>query len=111
MLCMYVVCMYVCMYVCMCVCMYVCMYVCVNVCVCVCVCVRACVRACMHACMYVCIVDVEIFAGLNIRGFSPMKFFAEIFSRCILATNVHYLPKAKKFMEKLFAVSSKTAKV
>ena len=28
-------------------------------------------------------VDVERFTGLNIRGFSPMIFFAEILSRCI----------------------------
>ena len=40
-------------------------------------------------------VDVERFARLNIRGFSPMKFFAEILSRC----SVHYLPKAKNSRE------------
>ena len=28
-------------------------------------------------------INVERFAGVNIRGFSPMKFFAEILSRCI----------------------------
>ena len=28
-------------------------------------------------------VDVERFAGLNIRGFSSMKFFTEILSWCI----------------------------
>ena len=28
-------------------------------------------------------VNVEIFAGLNIHGFSPMKFFMEIISQCI----------------------------
>ena len=28
-------------------------------------------------------VNVERFAGLNICSFSPMKFFAEILSRCI----------------------------
>ena len=43
---------------------------------------------------------VERFAGLNIRGFSPMKFFAEIILRhighqCLLFTY------SKKFMGKL----------
>ena len=28
-------------------------------------------------------INVERFAGLNIRGFSPVKFFTEIFLRCL----------------------------
>ena len=43
-------------------------------------------------------VDVERFAGLNIRGFSPLKFFAEIPSRR-MATSVHYLRIAKNSWE------------
>ena len=39
---------------------------------------------------------MERFAGLNIRGFSPVKFFAEIdYLRGSLATGVYYLPMAK----------------
>ena len=34
-----------------------------------------------HLLVYITI-DVETFAGLNISGFSPMKFFAEILSWC-----------------------------
>ena len=51
--------------------------------------------------MYCCLVlsniytvDVERFTGLNICGFSPMKFFVEIL-RGALATSVYYLPVAK----------------
>ena len=41
---------------------------------------------------------MERFAGLNIRGFSPMKFSRKYF-RGALATSVPYLPKAKNSME------------
>ena len=45
-------------------------------------------------------VDVERVTGLNIHGFSPMRFFAEILSQCIaLATSVYYLPIAKNSQE------------
>ena len=37
---------------------------------------------CFCLCNYVCTVDGERFAGLNIRGFSTIKVFMEIFSRC-----------------------------
>ena len=50
-------------------------------------------------------VKAERFTGLNIRGFSPTKFFVELLSRCI-----GHLPKAK-IHGKTFAVSSKTGKV
>ena len=47
-------------------------------------------------------VDVERFAGLNIRSFSPMEVFAEILCGA-LATSVHYLPKAKNSRENFHA--------
>ena len=43
-------------------------------------------------------INVERFAGLNIHGFNPMKFFAEIIS-CALATSVYYLPIVKNSRE------------
>ena len=43
-------------------------------------------------------VDVERFAGLNICGFSPIKFSRKYF-RGALATSVHYLPIAKNSQE------------
>ena len=33
--------------------------------------------------MLIATIDMERFAGLNIHDFSPMKFFAEVFSQCI----------------------------
>ena len=51
-------------------------------------------------------VDMERFTGLNIHGFSHMKFFTEILSRCI--GHQCLLPKIHK---KTFTVSSKTVKV
>ena len=52
---------------------------------------------------------MERFAGLNIRGFSPMKFFAEILTRCI-GHQCSLLYLKLKIHRKTFAVSSKTAK-
>ena len=51
------------------------------------------------------VVDMETFAGLNIRGSSPMKFFAEILlqyigHQCLLLTY------SLKIHGKTFAVSS-----
>ena len=43
-------------------------------------------------------VDVERFDGLNIRDFSPMKFFMEILLWCI-STSIHYLRTAKNSWE------------
>ena len=43
-------------------------------------------------------VDMERFAGLNIHGFSPMKFLRKYFCGA-LATSVHYLPIAKNSRE------------
>ena len=43
-------------------------------------------------------VDVERFAGLNIRGFSPMKFSQKYF-RGALASSVYYLSIAKNSQE------------
>ena len=42
---------------------------------------------------------MERFTGLNIHGFSPMKFFLRKYFRGALATSVHYLPKAKNSRE------------
>ena len=39
-------------------------------------------------------INGERFAGLNIRGFSPMKFFTGIFSRC-LGQRFYYLTIVK----------------
>ena len=54
-------------------------------------------------------VNVERFAGLNNRSFSPIKFLQEYF-RSALATGVYCLPIAKNSWE-TFAVFSKTTKV
>ena len=54
-------------------------------------------------------VNVERFAGLNIHGFSPMKFLWKYFHGA-LATSVYCLSIAK-IHGKTFAVLSKTAKV
>ena len=43
-------------------------------------------------------VDVERFAGLNIRGFSLWSFSWKYFHGA-LATSVHYLPKVKNSQE------------
>ena len=43
-------------------------------------------------------VDVERFAGLNIRGFSLWSFSRKYFHGA-LATSVHYLPKVKNSQE------------
>ena len=50
-------------------------------------------------------IDVERFTGLNICGFSSMKFFTKMLSRCI-GLQCYYLPIAKNSQE-TFAVSSK----
>ena len=54
-------------------------------------------------------VNVERFAGLNIRGFSPIKLLRKYFCDA-LATNVYYLPIAKN-SRKNFRGTLKTAKV
>ena len=53
-------------------------------------------------------VAMERVAGLNIRGFSPMKFSRKYF-RGALATSVHYLPIAKSSWENFYG-KHKTAK-
>ena len=45
-------------------------------------------------------IDMERFAGLNIRGFSFMKFFVKILSRCI-GHQCYYLPIAKNSWENI----------
>ena len=66
-------------------------------------------RPCEHK-LHQVTIDVEGFAGLNIRGFSSMKFFAEILSQYI--GHQCSLPYLKlKIHRKTFVVSSKTTKV
>ena len=52
---------------------------------------------------------MERFDGLNIRGFSPMKFFVEILLRYI-GHQCSLLYLKLKIHGKTFVVSSKTAK-
>ena len=62
-----------------------------------------------HLLVYI-TVDVETFTGLNISGFSPMKFLQKYFHGA-LTTSIHYLPTVYvKIHGKTFAVSSKTMK-
>ena len=61
-------------------------------------------------------VDGERFAGLNIRGFSAIEVFAEIFSRCLghkQCISTHYLVELKRgtyIHRKTSAVLLKTVK-
>ena len=54
-------------------------------------------------------IDMENFAGLNIHGFTPMKFLQKYFY-IFLARSADYLGEALIFMEKL-AMLLKTVKV
>ena len=65
---------------------------------------------CSRFVTYAYTIDVKRFAGLNIRSFSPVKFFMEILLQCIAATSVHYLliakncKKTRTFMVRMLAM-------
>ena len=66
-------------------------------------------------CVLIITVDGESFAGLNFRGFDPVKYFAEILSRfigqeCLCYIDNYLRGTRVKYSQKTFAVLFKTAK-